>query len=172
MGVEGDVAHQHEIFVAAYLGEGALQHVDRARAIAAVELVIGVDHAPGRVAQALAVGVVAGIGDERAHRRERLLARGLGNNRLGSGADVIGKGRLLGRSFGPGLDDSVHRGLSVRPTSWAGGVTGAAASVIRALGDSTHARRPDAAFPFYMASEEAFLPVSPTGRNRPRPASR
>src|SRR5438874_779940 len=46
----------------------------------------------------------------------------------------------------------------------AGGVTGAAASVIRAWEDSTHARRPDAAFPFYMAC--VWL-CAAKGRSRP-----
>src|SRR5262249_47084627 len=35
--------------------------------------------------------------------------------------------------FGPGLDDSFHCGLSVRPALWPGVSPGAAASVIRAL---------------------------------------
>ena len=95
MGVEGDVAHQHEIVVLADLAEGALEHVGRAFAIAGIELVVGVDHAPGRIDQALAAGIVAGIGDERAHRRQRFLARRLGDDRLGGRPHVIGQGGLL-----------------------------------------------------------------------------
>src|SRR5713226_8627059 len=72
---------------------------------------------------------------------------------IGCGADRTWSDRGLSDrgDFGQGLTTASIRGLSVRPAQKAGGVTGAAASVIRALGDSTHARRPDAAFPFYMA---------------------
>ena len=90
MGIEGDVAHQHEVVVPADLAERSLEYVDRTFAIPAVELPVGVDHPFGRIAQPLAIGIVAGIGDQRAHRCQRVLARGLRHHRLGRGAHMVG----------------------------------------------------------------------------------
>ena len=67
--------HQHEVVVAAGLAEGAVEHLHRAFAVALVDFLIGADHALGRFEQAFAVGIVAGIGDQRAHGGFRLLAR-------------------------------------------------------------------------------------------------
>ena len=101
--------HQHEIVVLAGLGERALQRLGRAFAVAAIELLVGADHALGRVEQALAVGIVADIGDQRAHRGFGLLARRTVGHRLRRGADMIAEGGV--RTLGPGLDDGVHRSL-------------------------------------------------------------
>ena len=92
MRVEGDVAHKHEVVVPADLAESAFQHIHRAFAIAAVKFLVGVDHALGRVAQPLAVGIISGVGNQRAHRRERLLARWLGHHGSGGRTHVIGQG--------------------------------------------------------------------------------
>src|SRR6266540_235933 len=129
MGVEGDIAHQHEVVVFPDLAEGAVEYLGRAFAIAAIELFVGVDHALGRVEQAFALRVIARKGDQRAHCSFGVLARG--SRRSGGLSDMVGKLRLAQR-----LDDSVHNGLSVRPIPkpWTGGVTGAAASVIARRG--------------------------------------
>ncbi len=143
LGIEGDVAHQHHVIVGANLGEGALEHLGRALAIAAVELLVGVDDALGRLDQALARRVVARKSDQRAYGRLRLLARRPDGRR--NVFDMIRQGCLAQR-----LDDSVHDGLSVRPVPQArtGGVTGAAASVFCwRKGVRPPPRRPDAAFP-------------------------
>src|SRR3954471_8832386 len=66
-------------------------------------------------------------------------------------------GFSAGEDLGQGLTTA---SIAVSPfdrPSRAGGVTGAAASAIRAWRDSTHAQQPDAAFPFYMASTSASL---------------
>ena len=127
--VERDVAHQHEIVIGADLAEGAVEHVGRQLAISAVKLVVGVDDAPRRVEQAFAVGIVARIGDQRPHRGQRVLARGLGRGRLArrSGHDrAIGSGTA---GLGQGFTTASICGL--RSTGQqAGGVTGAAASVL------------------------------------------
>src|SRR5262245_14662014 len=146
LAIEGDVAHQHEVVVSADLVEGAVEHLGRALAIAAVELLIGIDDALGGLDQALACGVIARKGDQRAHRGFRLLARGAHDLR-GYSLDVIAQGCLAQR-----LDDGVHDGLSVRPVPQqrTGGVTGAAASALGAIGINIGVnpmRRPDAAFP-------------------------
>src|SRR6516165_2560406 len=52
MGIEGDIAHQHEVVIPPDLAERAFEHIDRAFAIAAVKFFIGVDHALGRIADA------------------------------------------------------------------------------------------------------------------------
>ncbi len=88
-GVEGDVLHQHEVVVFAGLGEGAFERLGRAFAVAAIKLFIGADHALGRIEQAFAGGIVADIGDQRAHRGFGLLARRAVGDRLRRGADVI-----------------------------------------------------------------------------------
>src|SRR5262249_21124960 len=61
--------------------------------------------------------------------------------------------------FGPRLDDSIHRGLSVRPALRPGVSPGRPHQSYALWEDSTHARRPDAAFPFYMALLGGFAPV-------------
>src|SRR4029077_3687815 len=55
-----------DIIVAGHLVESARQDVERALMVAHEKLVIGADHALGRLAQALAGRIVAGIGDKRA----------------------------------------------------------------------------------------------------------
>src|SRR5262249_45902718 len=79
-------------------------------------------------------------------------------SRVGLAATGSGAARTWSDRAGCSAGDGLGQGLTTasiavspfdRPE--AGGVTGAAASVIRAWEDSTHARRPDAAFPFYMA---------------------
>src|SRR5438132_12068451 len=91
-----------------------------------------------------------------ASSREGFGATGWGADRTWSDRGLSDRG-----DFGQGLTTASIRGLSVRPAQKAGGVTGVAASVIRALGDSTHARRPDAAFPFYMAPCSLAKPCRP-----------
>src|SRR5471030_1668344 len=102
-------------------------------AVALVKFFIGADHAPGRLEQAFAVGIVAGIGDQRAHGGFRLLARRARLDRHGRRPHMLGQALL-----GPRLYDGVlgvHNGLSVRPArthqGCTGSVTGVAASVTR-----------------------------------------
>ena len=90
MGAEGDVAHQHEVVVLADLAEGAVEHLGGNFAVAAIELLIGVDHALGGLDQPFAIRMIAGKGDEGAHGRLRLLARGARRRRLRRLADMIG----------------------------------------------------------------------------------
>src|SRR5215471_15231026 len=95
-----------------------------------------------------------------ASSREGLGTTGSGAWRTCSDRDGLSAG------FGQGFTTA---SIAVSPFDrpWAGGVTGAAASVIRAFGDSTHARRPDAAFPYYMASPRSEArppsPILPVG---------
>src|SRR5258708_31996815 len=107
MGIERDVADQHELIVLADLGEGAVEQLGRAFAIAAIELVIGVDDTPGRLDQAFALRTIAGKGYQGAHRRLSLFARGTCQGRLRGSPHMIGKGRLVGYRLRPRLDDSV-----------------------------------------------------------------
>ena len=65
---EADVAHQHEIVVAGGLAERPLEQFVGRLVVAAKQLVIGLDHAPGRIEQALAGGVLADIGQQRLDR--------------------------------------------------------------------------------------------------------
>ena len=88
--IERDVAHQHEIVVLADLAEGAIEHVGRALAVTAVKLVESIDHPPGGIAQAFAIRIVASIGDERAHGRQRFFTRRLRHDWLGGSPDMIG----------------------------------------------------------------------------------
>ncbi len=104
MGMERDIADEDEIVVRSDLGEGAVEDVDRAFAIAAEQLLIGADDALRGVHEALARGIIAHIGNERPHRRLRFLARGLWAHRRRGGSYVIRQRRL-----GKRLDDSVHR---------------------------------------------------------------
>jgi hypothetical protein len=104
------VAHQHEIVVLADLAEGAVEHLGRDFAIAAIEFLIGIHDPLGGLNQAFAVRMIAGKGDEGAHRSLRLIARGTGRRRRRRLAHMIEE-----CSLGPRLDDSVHNGLSVRP---------------------------------------------------------
>src|SRR5262249_54469 len=154
VGVEGDVAHQHEVVVAADLVEGAVEHLGRALAIPAIKLLVGVDDALGSLDQAFARRVVARKGDQRAHRSFRVLARGARDLR-GYSLDLITQGCLAQR-----LDDSVHDGLSVRPVPLerTGGVTGAAASALEAPWGINPVRRPDAAFPIQGSSDYVPIP--------------
>src|SRR5258708_18903016 len=115
MGIERDVADQHELIVLADLGEGAVEQLGRAFAIAAIELAIGVDDTPGRLDQAFALRTIAGKGDQGTHRGFRLLTRGACRGWLRGSPHMIGKGRLVGYRLRPRFDDSVHYGLSVRP---------------------------------------------------------
>jgi hypothetical protein len=73
--VEADVLDQHEVVIAAGLAEGAVEHFRRAFAVALVDFFVGVDDALGRLQHAFALRVVAGIGDQRAHRGFGLFAR-------------------------------------------------------------------------------------------------
>ena len=66
MRVEFDVAQHDDVVIAFDLVEGARQRLHRVLLIALEELVIGLDHALRRVEQALAVGIVACPGDQRA----------------------------------------------------------------------------------------------------------
>ena len=75
MRVELDVAEHHDIVIASHFVEGAREHLERVLAIAREELVIGRSDAAWRLAQALAVGIIASIGDQRADRLLGLLAR-------------------------------------------------------------------------------------------------
>ena len=74
--IERDVAHQHHVLVAADLLEGRRQHLGRIVAVAGIKLLVGLHDATRRIAQALAVRIVARPGDQRPHRRLGLLARG------------------------------------------------------------------------------------------------
>ena len=117
MGVEGDVAHQHEVVVLADLAEGAVEHLGRTFAIAAVEFLVGVDHALWRVEETLAVGIVAGIGDERAHRRQpppRATASARPARAPRAHART-GSAFSAGDDLGQGLTTASIDGLSVRP---------------------------------------------------------
>ena len=84
--------HQHEVVVLAGFRERALERLGRAFAVAAEQLLVGADHALRRIEQALAGGIVADIGDQRAHRGFGLLARRTVGDRLRRGADVIAEG--------------------------------------------------------------------------------
>ena len=95
-----DIAQHDDVVIARDFVESTRQHLHRALAIAAEELVIGAGHALWRIAQALAIGVVAGIGDERAHGLFGLLAGGPDN--IGPAADLGRRGcgpQLLYRSI-------------------------------------------------------------------------
>ena len=105
MGVHLDVAQHDDVVIARHLVEGAREHVERAFVIAREELVIGVDHALRRIAQALAHGVVAGIGDQRADGLLGLLARRTGDGRPAPDARLRPR-----RKF---LDRGVHSRLSL-----------------------------------------------------------
>ena len=85
---------QHEVVIAAGLAEGAVEHFRRAFAVALVDFLVGVDDALGRIQHAFARRVVAGIGDQRAHRRFRLLARGPRLDRCRRRAHVLGQALL------------------------------------------------------------------------------
>ena len=109
--------HQHEIVVLAGLGERALERLGRALAVAAIKLLVGADHALGRIEQTLAGGIVADIGDQRAHRGFGLLARRTVGDGLRRGADMIaewGIGALRPGVLSQGLT-MASIGLSVRP---------------------------------------------------------
>ena len=97
MGFEADVAQHHHLVIAVGFLEGALQEGDRIDFVSGEELLIGACHPPRGAEQALAIGVVAGPADQRAHRLERLLAR--------RAADLY---RLTGGDL---LDVGFHRGL-------------------------------------------------------------
>ena len=156
--------HQHEIVVAAGLAEGAVEHLHRAFAIALVEFLVGADHALGRVQQAFAVGIVAGIGDQRAHGGFGLLARGARLDRRGRRPHMLGQALLR-----PRLDDcilGVHdgslRSTGTRLKGGAGSVTGVAASVTRSGPFRSNAGQLDAAFPFGMALKPSLAPRTPS----------
>ncbi len=87
--IERDVAHQHEIVVAAGLRERAVEHLGRAFLVAAEQLLIGAHEPLRRLDQALAVRIVADIGEQGAHRLFGLLARRARDGRHGRGAHVI-----------------------------------------------------------------------------------
>src|SRR6516162_5494456 len=125
VGAEADIAHQHEIVVFSNLAEGTVEHLCRTFMVAAKELVVGIDHAPGRLDQTLAVRIIARVSDQRSHGCLSLLAGGSRGWR--ALPQRLGQGGLR-----PGFDNSVHDGLSVRPVpqTRAGGVTGADASVV------------------------------------------
>src|SRR5262249_16426363 len=91
---------------------------------AAVELLVGIDHAPRRIDEPLALGKIARIGDQRADGRLGLLTR-WPRRRRRCLSDMLRKLRLAQR-----LNHSVHNGLSVRrvPTPRTGCAPGAAAS--------------------------------------------
>src|SRR3954464_10053942 len=72
---ELDVAHKDEIIIAGGLAEGAIEYLGRALVVALIEFVESLDHAARRVKQALAVGVLADIGEQRLHRLLGLGAR-------------------------------------------------------------------------------------------------
>ncbi len=73
--IEADVAHQHEIVIAAGFTECAVENLDRALAIPLKDFVVGADDSLWRLEQAFACRIVAGIGDQRANGGFRLLAR-------------------------------------------------------------------------------------------------
>jgi len=70
-----NVPHQHHFFIAVGFLEGAFQQRGRIGEVPGEEFVKRADHARGRVQQALARGIVAGIGDQGADRGFRLRAR-------------------------------------------------------------------------------------------------
>ena len=116
MGVERDVAHQHEIVVTADLAEGALQHVGRR-----------LRDSRGRARRrrrspAWACRADLRGRDCRRHRRSACApppapprARASAPPAGGADAHVIGQGLVGSGRFRPRLDDGIHRGLSVRP---------------------------------------------------------
>ncbi len=65
---EFDVADQHEIVIAGGFAKGAGERLRRALMIALIEFVVGFDHAPRRIQQALAVRVFADIAEQDVHR--------------------------------------------------------------------------------------------------------
>src|SRR5262249_27274820 len=146
MRIERDVADEHEVVVGADLRERALEHVGRAFAVAAEQLLVGVDDARRRVEQALAIGIVAGKGDQRAHGRDGLVPRGARHRRLGRGAHVLRQA-----SLGKRLYDGIHDGLSVRPGNVPGVSPVAASLFARPL-----RRQEDAAL--YLAETRAECP--------------
>jgi hypothetical protein len=106
---EPDVADQHEIFVRFGFAKSARQRLGRNFLVAAIEFVERGDDPLRRADEPLADGIVAEIGDERAHRRLGFLARGPGLGRRRRMTNVIGK-----RPAGPRLDDGFHRFSSRR----------------------------------------------------------
>jgi hypothetical protein len=76
MRVKLDVAQHDDVVIARHFIKGARQHILGVLAIACEELIIGAGNPARRLAQALAVGIVARIGDERADSLLGLLARG------------------------------------------------------------------------------------------------
>ncbi|MNE13941.1 hypothetical protein D3C80_1067960 [compost metagenome] len=86
-----DVAQDDHVVIAGHVLEGARQLLARVGVIAVEPFAIGVDHALGRVDQARTLGIVAGPGDQGAHRFQRLLAAGA-------------LGRLIGDENGLGGD--------------------------------------------------------------------
>jgi hypothetical protein len=83
---EKNVAHHHNIGIALDILEHARQREAGILAIAGEQLLIGLHHASRGIHEPLALRIVAGPGDERAHCRFRLLARRFGaRNRLGEG---------------------------------------------------------------------------------------
>src|SRR5581483_1045339 len=137
MRIEADVLDQHKIVVARGLAEGAVEHLDRAFAIALVKLLIGIDDALGRLQHALARRIVAGIGNEGAHRLLGLLARGPRRHRLRRRPNVVGQALLRPRRDIGGGVLGIHDEVSVRPASAAGWPRQLTRGVL------------DGAFPFY-----------------------
>jgi hypothetical protein len=76
MGFEADIPQHDEIVIAMDILEGARQHLDRVLLIAREEFGVGFHHALGRITQALAVRIVAGIADQRADGGLGLLPAG------------------------------------------------------------------------------------------------
>src|SRR6516165_5078664 len=74
MGLERDVAQHHDLVVAGDLVEGAAEIVARVLRITGEPLLISARDTTRRSGQPLAVGIVAGPADERAHSRLRLAA--------------------------------------------------------------------------------------------------
>src|SRR5580698_8363166 len=73
--LEADIAQHHDLVIAAGLLEGALEIFARIVAIAGEPFLVGAHHPRRRGAKALAVRVVAGPADQRAHRGLGLRAR-------------------------------------------------------------------------------------------------
>ncbi len=75
MRVEADVAHQHEIVIAASFAECAIENFDRALTIPLIDFVVGADDTLWRLDQPFAGWIIAGVGNERTNGGFRLLAR-------------------------------------------------------------------------------------------------
>ena len=114
---EADVADQHEIVIGLGFAKGAGQRIGGNFAVALIKLVQRRDDALWRADEPFAGGILADIGDQRAHRGFGLVARGPIVERRRRGADVVGE-----RSPGPGfdngwLDNGVHHFSNRRHTA-------------------------------------------------------